>query len=491
MRRSGVLLHVSSLPSSYGIGSFGKEAYKFIDFLAKANQTLWQILPLGPTSFGDSPYQTFSAFANNPYFIDLDLLVKDKLIRRTEIISSEVEVDKVDYGKLYEERFKVLKIAFKRFEFSNDYKDFVQRNSYWLEDYALFMALKGHYEGVSWLYWDENIRLREEDVLNEYKDKLAEDILFYKFIQYKAFEQWENLKRYANDHNIKIIGDMPIYVSYDSADVWANPEFFQLDEKRVPKAVAGVPPDYFSTDGQLWGNPLYDWEFLKRDSYSFWVNRIKQALDLFDYIRIDHFIGFARYYAVPYGNKTAVDGVWHQGPKLDLFKVIHKEVRNVNIIAEDLGVITEEVQDFIDETGYPTMKVMQFGFDSGSDNDFLPHYHKENTVVYTGTHDNPTTRGWINTLTPKALRYCQNYLGITKKSEVLEALLVETHKSVSKLSIIPIQDYLNLDNHARMNTPSTTGNNWVWRLKRNDLNYKVGRKIKKMTNLYGRNKAID
>lgn len=491
MRRSGVLLHVSSLASPYGIGTFGKSAYEFVDFLVKSKQTLWQILPLGPTSFGDSPYQTFSAFANNPYFIDLDLLVKDKLLKRNEIISSEVSSNKVSYGNLYNDRFMVLKAAFNRFVADDKYYEYVENNSFWLEDYALFMAIKADYKGISWMYWDEDIRLRREYAINSYKEKLEKEIKFYKFLEYKAYEQWSNLKNYANKNNIDIIGDMPIYVSYDSADVWANPKFFDLTEKGLPRSVAGVPPDYFSEDGQLWGNPLYNWKVLKEHEYSFWVNRIKQALIMYDYIRIDHFIGFSRFYAVPYGDINAVNGVWHEGPGIDLFKLIHEKLDNVNIIAEDLGVVTKEVQKFIDKTNYPTMKVMQFAFDSDETNQFLPHNHKVNSVVYTGTHDNPTTVGWLKTIDKNSLKFSLNYLNVKYKKDLLNAILKETHKSVSMMSIVPIQDYLELDNNARMNMPSTTGNNWVWRLRPNELNYKLARKIKNLTNPYERNVSID
>lgn len=486
MRRSGVLLHISSLPSPYGMGSFGQAAYDFIDFLHQSEQTYWQILPLGPTSYGDSPYQTFSAFANNPYFIDLDFLVKEGLLSHEDIASHFHSDRYVEYDKLYEERFNVLKKAYHRFNL-NDYRfqQFVFEHRRWLFDYALFMALKVYHQGASWESWHEDIRMRKQETLDHFKELLKDDILFYQFLQFKAYDQYASLKAYANQKGVKMIGDMPIYVSYDSADVWANPEYFYLDGKRMPIEVAGVPPDNFSKDGQLWGNPLYDWDKLKMDHYAWWVDRVRSSVELFDMIRIDHFIGFQNFFAIPFGHKTAVLGEWKKGPGIELFEVIKKELGDVNIIAEDLGVITEDVRKLLKKTGFPGMKLLQFAFDSREESDYIPHLYERNSIAYTGTHDNETTAQWFEKLPQKDLEYCLSYINHQTGNPV-DSLIKATLSCVADIAIIPMQDWLSLGSEARMNIPSTTGSNWKWRMVNRELNDNLLKKMKSFTLLYGR-----
>jgi len=491
MRRSGILLHVSSLPSNYGIGTFGKAAYDFVDFLSRSKQTYWQILPLGPTSYGDSPYQTFSAFANNPYFIDLDILVEQGLLTKEEITSTFYSPRDVEYKELYEERFIVLKKAFHRFN-TNDYafQQFVFNHRKWLNDFALFMALKVHHGGQSWLAWSDDIRLRKPEALSYYRESLHKDILFQQFMQFKSYEQWFNLKKYANNLGIQIVGDMPIYVSYDSADVWANPQFFDLDEKALPKEVAGVPPDNFSADGQLWGNPLYRWDELERCDFEWWIDRVSSSTQLFDRVRIDHFIGFQNFYAIPYGDLTAQHGQWKKGPGYKLFASIKRTLGDVNIIAEDLGVVTPEVRRMLKETGFPGMKLLQFAFDSREESDYLPHHYDKNVVAYTGTHDNETTETWFKNLPKHDLDYCLEYINHGHGSKV-DSLIKVTLGCVADTAIIPMQDYLHLGKEARMNVPSTTGSNWKWRMINEDLSEALLEKIKAYTLLYGRANTKD
>ncbi len=492
MRKTGILLHISSLPSPYGIGTYGKEAYRFVDFLEKSDQSYWQLLPLGPTSYGDSPYQTFSAFANNPYFIDLEELVKEKLLKKSEILSTFKSPRFVDYEELYEERFIMLKKAFDRFNLlDKDYLEFIESNKKWLNDYALFMAIKMKHNGASWLLWSDDLRLRKPNVLAEYQKMLKEDIAFYKFLQFKSADQWLKLKKYANDKGIMIIGDMPIYVSYDSSDVWANPQYFDLYPNRLPVHIAGVPPDNYSSDGQLWGNPLYNWEELEKNEYDWWVDRVKASMEIFDMIRIDHFIGFQNFFSISSEQKTAKNGEWKKGPGLKLFNVIKQKLGDVNIIAEDLGVVTEEVRKLLKETGFPGMKLLQFAFDSREANDYIPYLYTRNVIAYTGTHDNPTTLSWFNTLPESDLRYCLNYINHSGNQSKVDSLIKATLSCIADTTIIPMQDYLHLGDEGRMNKPSTTGNNWRWRLLRSELNSKLLAKIKDMTNLYGREKMKD
>ncbi|MFU8792852.1 MAG: 4-alpha-glucanotransferase [Acholeplasmataceae bacterium] len=488
MRASGILLHISSLPSKYGIGTYGQSAYDFVDFLKKTGQTYWQILPLGPTSYGDSPYQTFSAFANNPYFIDLDILVSEKLLRKSEIKATVKDLRRVDYATLYQERFDVLKKAFKRFDLNDPrFILFVNENKDWVTDYALFMAIKAHYQGVSWSFWDEPIRTYDQAAVAYAKMAFRDEMNFHLFLQFKADQQWMALKKYANEQGILIVGDMPIYVSYDSSDVWANAELFDLDEQKRPNYVAGVPPDNFTKDGQLWGNPLYRWPVMEANGYAWWIKRVKAAQIMFDWVRIDHFIGFVNYYRVPFGEQTAKHGLWIKGPGLKVFEAIRQALGHVNIIAEDLGAITDEVRDVLKASGFPGMKIMQFAFDPKEPSDYLPHNYTRNTIVYTGTHDNETTQTWFNHLSEESLKYCLNYINHSgSKTRYVDSLIKATLLSISDTAIIPYQDYLRLTEEARMNIPSTLGNNWAWRAKRSDFSKSRAARIQLWTQLYGR-----
>src|SRR5690554_5615485 len=487
MRKSRVLLHISSLPSKHGIGTFGKEAYRFVDFLEKANQRLWQILPLGPTSYGDSPYQTFSAFANNPYFIDLDFLVKEKLLTLSEIKPLIREVGNINYEELYNTRFIVLKKAFRRFLPNDAYVKFLEDQKLWLHDYALFMTLKFMHEGKAWSEWHDHYRLRDVDALSKLETEQTEEINFWKFVQFKAFEQWRNLKKYANDRSIEIIGDMPIYVAFDSSDAWANPNLFEFDHDRKPVLVAGVPPDNFSADGQLWGNPIYNWKYMKEQNYQWWVERVRAQSNDFDIIRIDHFIGFVNYFAIPYGEKTAKNGNWLKGPGIELFDAIKAQLGQKNIIAEDLGVVTDEVRAVIKQTGFPSMKLTQFAFDPSESSDYLPYNYEKNTIVYTGTHDNETTKTWFEKLDKNALRFCLEFINDPKGKNKIESFIKMTLSSVSNLCVIPMQDYLELGSEGRMNTPSTVGSNWQFRINQKDVHAKLANRIKKLSKTYGRN----
>lgn len=494
MRTSGVLLPISSLPSAYGIGCFSQEAYAFVDFLEKAEQTYWQILPIGPTSYGDSPYQSFSTYAGNPYFIDLEDLIEQGLLTKEECdqVDFGQEADKVDYEKLYLGRFDLLRKAFERSDvLTNDgFRDFCTQEADWLEEYAQYMAIKTHFGGKSFMEWPEGIRLRKEDALAEYCEKLSEDINFYKYIQYEFYKQWNRLKSYANEHGISIIGDIPIYVAPDSADVWAGPELFQMKDGKQ-SAMAGCPPDGFSPTGQLWGNPIYDWEYHKKTGYQWWIGRIRQCRKMYDVIRIDHFRAFDQFYSIPAGEETAVNGEWIDGPGYELFEVIKKELGEVHIIAEDLGYITDSVRKLVADTKFPNMKVLQFAFDSrdsSGPNDYLPHNYPTNCVVYTGTHDNETLMGWLGSITPQEVQYVQDYLGLEsdEPKALCKGLIRAAQSSVADYCIIPLQDYLYLDNSARMNTPSTTGGNWQWRTSKDCLTDALAEEIQKMTRLYGR-----
>lgn len=486
MRTSGILLHISSLPSNYGIGTFGKEAYKFVDFLNDTKQTYWQILPLGPTSYGDSPYQTFSAFALNPYFIDLDLLVEEGLLSKKDILDSTQNPAYVDYAKVYNERFVTLRKAYAKFNKSNhDYINFLTNNSYWLPDYSLFMAVKAKFNGVSWIEWPEDIRLRRPESVEAHHIELQNEVEFQYFMQYTAFKQWYNLKNYANSKGVKFIGDMPIYVAYDSSDVWTKPQYFQLDENRKPILVAGVPPDNFSVDGQLWGNPLYNWPVLENEYFSWWIDRVRSNTDMFDMVRIDHFIGFVNYFGIPATDTTARNGQWYKGPSHKLFDAIKWQLGERAIIAEDLGVLTDEVRDLLRHTGFPGMKLLQFGFDASGESDYLPHHYHKNVIAYTGTHDNMTTKEWFDTLDKADLKFAKDYLDFSEGAEV-DALIRATLASVADTAIIPMQDYLALGKEARFNIPSTLGGNWTWRLIPNQINKETKDKVKFLTKTFGR-----
>jgi len=490
MRESGILLPIFSLPSKYGIGCFSKEAYEFIDLLEKAGQKKWQILPLGPTGYGDSPYQSFSTFAGNPYFIDLVTLIHEGLLTTEECDSFDFadNQERVDYGKLYFNRFKLLWLAYERFEQNDDFFRFVDENHWWLEDYSLFMAIKNRYEGSSWDNWEDGERNREEEALTKARESLQKEIDFHFFLQYQFTKQWNALHRYANEKQIEIIGDIPIYVAFDSADAWANPELFQFDEERKPIAVAGCPPDYFSETGQLWGNPLYLWELHKETGYAWWFKRLAHTFSLYDVVRIDHFRGFDEYYAIPALAKDAVIGKWEKGPGLGFFKAIKAEFGELPIIAEDLGILTDSVLLLLKDTGFPGMKIIQFAFDSRESNAYLPYTYPRGCVVYTGTHDNDTTLGWYQTVGNETRSFAEEYLHIVSKEnyEIPYYFIKMAMGSPADLCVIPLQDFLSLGSEARINTPSTLGDNWVWRLSPGTMNEEVAKRIREVTVLYGR-----
>ncbi|AVK49282.1 4-alpha-glucanotransferase [Clostridium sp. MF28] len=491
-RSSGIIMHIASLPGKYGIGTFGKEAYKFGDFLKKAGQKYWQILPLGPTSFGDSPYQSFSAFAGNPYFIEFDILRQDGFLDESDYYSVNFgeSSEDIDYGLIFKEKLRVLKIAYEKFKLRQD-KDlikFQEAEAYWLDDYALYMSIKKHFDLKSWYEWDEDIRLRETEAINRYKILLEDEIGFWKFLQYEFYKQWNNLKAYINNLGIEIIGDMPIYVAEDSADVWGNPEAFLLNKNTLkPLKVAGCPPDIFAATGQLWGNPIYDWCYMGKTDYKWWVDRIRQSLNLYDVLRIDHFKGFESYWSIPYGDLTAENGEWVKGPGIKVFNVIKDELGEVNIIAEDLGTLTEETIKLRNDTGFPGMKILTFGFDSDSSNPFLPHNYEKNFIVYTGTHDNDTVRGWIEKTAPKEeVQRAITYLGLNKEEGYNWGFIRGAWSSIANISMAQMQDFLNLGNEARINLPSTLGNNWRWRVRKDALTDQLAEKIHQITRTYGR-----
>ncbi len=492
MKRScGILMPVTSLPSPYGIGTLGKAAYEFADFLAQAKQSWWQILPVGHTSYGDSPYQCFSTYAGNPYLIDLDLLCQEGLLKPEEISSADWGRDaaKVDYAAIYENRFSVLQLACER-GWKKDERAiaaFQEENKDWLPDYALFMALKRHFGMKAWHQWpDEDIRLRKPEALARYRKELAADIRLFTYIQYLFFLQWTALREYARARGIGIIGDLPIYVALDSADVWAAPASFQLDERNVPVEVSGVPPDYFNEDGQLWGNPLYNWDAMKKDGYGWWIRRISGASKLYDIIRIDHFRGFESYWAVPYGETTARNGRWVKGPGMDLVGVLTGWFPNIRFIAEDLGYPTPEVQQLLTDSGLPGMKVLEFAFDSREPSNHLPHTYAPGCVCYPGTHDNTTLAAWRHEADPADVEMAERYLGLNEEEGFHWGIIRGGMSSVAELFVVQMQDYLGLDSEARMNTPGILGGNWQWRALREQLTPELAKKIADMTCLYGR-----
>lgn len=498
MRESGILFHLTSLDSPYGIGTIGEKAYEFIQFLKKSGVNIWQILPIGHTSYGDSPYQTFSAFAGNPYLIDLDILVSKGYLLKEDIEKYlNINQTKVDYEFLYNTRYILFEKAYNNFlkgisseDISSEYLSFKDNNSFWLDDYALFMALKYKHNGLPWNMWQEEYKKHNLNALKDFQENNEKEVDFWKFLQYEFYTQWQNLKKYASDNNIKIIGDVPIYVAYDSVDVWAHSEDFLMKDDLTLDVVAGVPPDYFSETGQLWGNPIYDYVKMEKDEFSWWIQRIKSSLELFDYVRIDHFRGFEAYYAIPNGEKTAKNGKWYKGPGMKLFNKVKEKLGEVNIIAEDLGLLTEEVYKLLEDSGFPGMKILQFAFDPYNDNPYLPHNSIKNCIYYTGTHDNMTLREWVKSLNGNLKDYVYDYCKVNSEmvnseEELCDTLIRIALGTSAEKVIIPLTDYLMLGKEGRMNIPSTSYGNWTYRLNR-ELDETLAHRIYKLNKLYKR-----
>ncbi len=496
MRECGILLPIASLPSDYGIGTFSKEAYEFVDQLKAAGQSYWQILPLGPTGYGDSPYQAFSAFAGNPYFIDLEQLTEQGLLTLKECREADFgdREDCIDYEKIYNSRFDVLKKAFLRWKEQPKARGqkmeeiFGQELAEETREYCFYAALKRHFKDVSWEKWDEDIRLRKEEAVERYRDLLKEDINFYGFLQVMFQRQWKKLKDYANSRGIRFIGDIPIYVALDSADAWSRPELFQFDKNRQPRAVAGCPPDAFSDTGQLWGNPLYNWGYHKKTGFAWWLERMRYCFRLYDVVRVDHFRGFDEYYAIPAKDTTAVNGTWKKGPGLALFRKMKETFGELNIIAEDLGFLTPSVHKLLKNIGFPGMKVLQFAFSVGERSNYLPYFYEHNCVVYTGTHDNDTTRGWFESMDTDEKEFTQKYMDNpqTSPEEVSWDFIRLAVSSVADLAVIPLQDYLCIGKEGRINTPSTLGGNWTWRLRKGQFTEEIIERCRELNWTYGR-----
>ena len=489
-RSAGILLPITALPSPYGIGTMGKAAYDFIDFLVDAKQSWWQILPAGPTSYGDSPYQSFSTYAGNPYFIDLDLLMEDGLLTPDDLkgIKWGTAASYVDYGRIYNSRFTVLAKAKERgwTRDAAEVAEFARENSRWLPDYALYMAVKRHFGMKAWTEWDEDIRMRTPAAVARYTELLREDVELFTYIQFLFFRQWKQLRAYAKKNGIGIIGDLPIYVALDSADVWADPKSFQLDEKNVPIEVAGVPPDYFSEDGQLWGNPLYRWDAMEADGFGWWIRRIDGARQLYDVIRIDHFRGLEAYWAVPYGEPTAKNGRWVKGPGMRMLRPILGWFPGLELIAEDLGLMTPEVEQLLKDSGLPGMKVLSFAFDSKNPGSYLPHNYTKNCVCYVGTHDNAPIMAWRDETSAEDQAFAKKYLGLTEEEGLNWGIIRGGMTSTADLFIVQMQDYLGLGKESRMNTPGVAAGNWQWRLKKNQLTKKLAQRIADLTWMTGR-----
>jgi len=489
-RASGILLHPTSLPGSYGIGDLGPEAYAWLDWLAGSGCKLWQVLPLGPTGYGDSPYQCFSAFAGNPYLISPERLFKEHLLTRDDLCDMPVwDERKVDFGSLYLWKPALLERSFRHFSanpgrLQAEFDVFCSENTAWLDDYTLFMAIKESHGGGSWDSWPAALRLREPTALREVRASLADLIMRFSFYQFLFFRQWNALREYAHKKGVQIIGDIPIFVAYDSSDVWAHPDLFHLDKNGKPTVVAGVPPDYFSPTGQLWGNPLYKWEIHKASGYAWWLERIRATLRLVDILRIDHFRGFAGYWEVPFGNLTAEVGRWVPGPNADFFNAVQASLGSLPILAEDLGVITPDVVALRDKFGLPGMKILQFAF-SGPDNPFLPHSYSQNCAVYTGTHDNDTSRGWYETAPEEEKDFARRYLQVDGWHFSWN-LIRTAWSSTAVFALTPLQDLLNLGNEARMNYPSRLGGNWEWRMSKEVLSRDLQEKVKELNWLYRR-----
>lgn len=483
-RCSGILMPISSLPSRYGMGTLGREAYDFIDFLISSGQRYWQVLPMGHVSFGDSPYSSFSVYAGNPYYIDLELLIEEGILTYEDCEALDSDDEYIDYEKQFNLRYEILNKAFvnSKNKYSKKINEFIKKNN-WVEDYSLFMALKYYFNQKPWYEWDGDIADRNRDALEKYKKLLKEKTEFWIFLQYKFFEQYYKLKDYTNKKGIYIIGDMPIYGAEDSVDVWSCRKLFKTDEKKLPSLSAGVPPDAFSEEGQLWGNPVYDWGYLKENSYEWWIKRLSWSFSLYDVLRIDHFRGFDEFWAVPKDSLNAVNGRWYPAGGREFFEQVIEELGNINIIAEDLGIITDSITKLKNNFNFPGMKVLQFAFDGNPLNPYLPQNYEENSVAYTGTHDNDTLKGWFMKLDISAKQYVLKCLGIndTEGDKIIDLLIDSVLKSKASLVIIPLQDYLSLDSRGRINTPSTLGRNWVWRVKREMLTEEISMKIKAMT----------
>ncbi|QQK07180.1 4-alpha-glucanotransferase [Miniphocaeibacter halophilus] len=490
LRESGIIMHITSLPSKYGIGTFGKAAYDFVDFLKDANQKYWQVLPLGPTTYGDSPYQSYSSFAGNPYFIDFDILKDIGLLELEdyENVNFGHNEEEVDYSLIYNNKMDVLRKAFNRARKLNwDYSEFLEENKEWIYDYALFMALKEYFNGVSWINWDNDIKLREEKAVEHYREKLSKEMEFHYFLQLNFFKQYEELKKYANDNGIKIIGDLPIYVAPDSCDIWVDYRYFKVDENHEPITVGGCPPDDFTEDGQLWGNPVYNWKALRDDGYKWWIKRMKINMKLFDKIRIDHFRGFESFWEIPSDHETAKNGKWTKGPAEEFFGKLKEEIPNLDVIAEDLGYMTKEVTALREYTGFPGMKILQFAFSPYDESDYLPHNVERNWVMYTGTHDNETLTSWLENSPKETIDYAVDYLKLNKEEGYEWGLIRGVWSSVANLAIAQMQDFLCLGEFSRMNKPGTLGN-WKWRVKSNMLTKDLADKIAGLTKLYSRNR---
>ena len=489
LRTSGILLHPTSLPGSGGIGSLGAEARSFIDFLAQSGQSLWQLLPLGPTGYGNSPYSCYSAFAGNPLLINCEILAQEGDLSREQCLDDE-GTHQVDYPLVQERKLRLLRKGADTFLERQDAaggEDFLRfrETTPWLQDFALFMSLKELFGGACWNDWPEEIRLRAPHALADYAARLVREITIHCYMQWRFFRQWRSIRGYASERGVRIVGDLPIFVAYDSAEVWANPTLFKLDAKGTPTVIAGVPPDYFSPTGQLWGNPHYDWDALARTGYAWWIARMQNSLELYDIVRIDHFRGFAASWEVPFGDDTAINGQWAPGPGAELFLALEGALGKMPIIAEDLGIITTDVEELRDQFGFPGMKILHFAFDSGPDNKYLPHNHLPESVVYTGTHDNDTTAGWFAKLSEHEQLHIRRYLryqGDDMVWEMIRTALI----SVAETAIIPLQDLLSLGSDYRMNMPGTVGSNWSWRFAPGDLTSDLATRLCDLTELYGR-----
>lgn len=490
VRASGVLMHISSLPGETGIGTLGKHAYAFVDFLKASGQTYWQILPICPTGFGNSPYQSYSSFAGNPFFIDFELVSRAGFLKKEdyENVFWGENQSRVDFNLVESGRNLLFEKMYKNFFQSvpEDFERFCRKNAHWLDDYALFMAVKDAHGGASFDTWEDSIRCRRKAALPLWREKCADRMMYHKMLQYFFFKQWTALKKYANAKGIYIIGDLPIYVSADSADVWSHPEQFALGADYKPTEVAGCPPDAFSEDGQLWGNPVYNWRYMRRDKYRFWIKRLKMSLCIYDVVRIDHFRGFDSYYCIPYGAKTAKDGVWRKGPGMHLFNAVKKAIGDVPIIAEDLGFLTDSVKRLLSDSGFPGMKVLQFAFDSHEESDYMPHRYTQNSVVYTGTHDNDTVLGWVRGASGETVERAMRYLDAKAPDKLREKMMIAAMSSVSDTCILTMQDLIGLGSEARMNTPSTLGENWKWRAVAEQFNSAASGFLMYYTQLYHR-----